>query len=222
MEPNYQKRLCQQCERRGITLSETQLQRLLQYLELLLRWRLHLNLTGLRDAERIIDVLIGESLDFFQGDFLVPGMRVLDLGTGAGVPGIPLAICSVGLRFTLLDRSEKKITFLHRVVSMLRLENCQPCCGTAEDLARSLTPTQRFDTVVSRGVGHIAHLIRLAALGRRSQTPHLCWRIEHRPLEAKWLNHLRASQAIETCTGHAFDHTAEENIVQIAVDHLPD
>jgi len=163
MEPNDQQRLCQQCERRGITLSATQRERLLQYLALLLRWRSYLNLTGLRDAERMIDVLIGESLDFFQGDFLVPGMRVLDLGTGAGVPGIPLAICSVGLHLTLLDRSEKKITFLRRVVSLLRLENCQPCCSTAEDLVRSLTPTQRFDAVVSRGVGHIAHLLRLAA-----------------------------------------------------------
>jgi len=163
MEPNYQKRLCQQCERRGITLAEAQCQRLLQYLELLLRWRSHLNLTGLRDTERIIDVLIGESLDFLQGGFLSPGMRVLDLGTGAGVPGITLAICSVGLHFTLLDRSEKKITFLRRVVSLLRLENCQPCCSTAEDLARTLTPPQRFDAVVSRGVGHIAHLLRLAA-----------------------------------------------------------
>ena len=161
MEPNYQKRLCQQCEQRGITLSETQRERVLQYLELLLRWRLHLNLTGLRDAGRIIDVLIGESLDFLQGGFLVPGTRVLDLGTGAGVPGIPLAICSIGLHFTLLDRAEKKITFLRRVVSHLRLEHCQPCCSTAEALARSLTPPQRFDAVVSRGVGDIAHLLRL-------------------------------------------------------------
>ena len=76
-----------------------------------------------------MDVLIGESLDFLQGGFLVPGMRILDRGSGAGVPGIPLAICSVGLHFTLLDRSEKKITFLHRVVSLLRLENCAPCFG---------------------------------------------------------------------------------------------
>jgi len=163
MAPNYQRRLCQQCERRGITLSEAQLQRLLQYLELLLRWRSHLNLTGLRSSERIIDVLIAESLDFLQGDFLVSGMRVLDLGTGAGVPGIPLAICSAGLHFTLLDRSEKKITFLRRVVSLLCLENCEPYCSTAADLARALIPTQRFDAVVSRGVGHIAHLLRLAA-----------------------------------------------------------
>jgi 16S rRNA (guanine527-N7)-methyltransferase len=163
MELNYQKRLCQQCERRGITLTATQLERLLQYLELLLRWRPHLNLTGLRDAERIIDVLIGESLDFFQGDLLVPGIRLLDLGTGAGVPGIPLAICSRSLHFTLLDRSAKKIAFVRRVVSHVRLDNCQPCCNTAEDFARSLTPTQRFDAVVSRGVGHITHLLRLAA-----------------------------------------------------------
>ena len=163
MELNYKTRLCQQCEQRGISLSELQLERLLQYLELLLRWRSHLNLTGLRDAERIIDVLIAESLDFLQGGFLAPGMLVLDLGTGAGVPGIPLAICSAGLHFTLLDRSEKKITFLRRVVSLLRLENCQPCCSTAEDLARALTSAQRFDAVVSRGVGHIAHLLRLAA-----------------------------------------------------------
>jgi 16S rRNA (guanine527-N7)-methyltransferase len=163
MDLNYQQRLCQQCERRGITLSATQLERLLQYLELLLRWRPHLNLTGLRDAERIIDVLIAESLDFLQGTFLLPGMRVLDLGTGAGVPGLPLAICSVGLHFTLLDRSEKKLTFVRRAVTLLGLENCQPCCGTAEDLARSLAPTQHFDAVVSRGVGHMAHLLRLAA-----------------------------------------------------------
>jgi 16S rRNA (guanine527-N7)-methyltransferase len=123
MELNYQKRLCQACEQRGIALSTTQLGELTQYLTLLLRWRPHLNLTGLRDAERMLDVLIVESLDFLQGDFFLPGMRVLDLGTGAGVPGIPLAICRPDVHVTLLDRSEKKSTFLHRVVASLPLEN---------------------------------------------------------------------------------------------------
>jgi len=163
MASNYQKRLSQQCEQRGITLTEVQRERLLQYLALLLHGRRHLNLTGLRDAERILDVLIVESLDFLQGGLLLPGMRVLDLGTGAGVPGLPLAICTAGVHFTLLDRSEKKITFLRRVISLLRLENCQPCCSTAEDLAHRLPPLQHFDTVVSRGVGSIAHLLRLVA-----------------------------------------------------------
>jgi 16S rRNA (guanine527-N7)-methyltransferase len=161
MELNYQKRLCQQCEQRGIALSTTQLEELTQYLELLMRWRPHLNLTGLRDAERMLDVLIVESLDFLQGDFLRPGMRLLDLGTGAGVPGIPLAVCRSDVHVTLLDRSEKKITFLHRVIASLHLKNCQPCCGTAEDLAHRLRPQEHFDVVVSRGVGSVAHLMRL-------------------------------------------------------------
>jgi 16S rRNA (guanine527-N7)-methyltransferase len=161
MELNYQKRLCQACEQRGIALSTVRLASLTQYLTLLLRWRPHLNLTGLRDAERMLDVLIVESLDFLQGNFFLPGMYVLDLGTGAGVPGIPLAICRPDMHVTLLDRSEKKITFLRRVVASLHLENCQPCCSTAEDLARRLLPEERFDIVVSRGVGSVSYLMRL-------------------------------------------------------------
>jgi 16S rRNA (guanine527-N7)-methyltransferase len=163
MELNYQKRLYQVCEQRGIALSTMQLEDLTQYLALLVRWRPHLNLTGLRDAERILEVLIVESLDFLQGDFFLPGKRVLDLGTGAGVPGIPLAICRPDVHVTLLDRSEKKITFLRRVVASLHLENCQPCCSTAEDLVHRLRPQEYFDVVVSRGVGSVAHLMRLAA-----------------------------------------------------------
>ena len=163
MELNYQKRLCQACEQRGIALSTTQLEALTHYLTLLVRWRPHLNLTGLRDAERMLDVLIVESLDFLHGDFFLPGMRVLDLGTGAGVPGVPLATCRPDVHVTLLDRSEKKITFLRRVVALLHLGNCQPCCSTAEDLARRLRPQERFDVVVSRGVGSVAHLMRLTA-----------------------------------------------------------
>jgi len=161
MELNYQKRLCQQCEQRGMALSTAQLEDLTQYLKLLVRWRPHLNLTGLRDAERMLDVLIVESLDFLQGDFLRPGMRLLDLGTGAGVPGIPLAVCRSDVHVILLDRSEKKITFLRRVIAALHLKNCQPCCSTAEDLAHRLRPQEHFDVVVSRGVGSIVHLMHL-------------------------------------------------------------
>ena len=161
MELNYQKRLCQACEQRGIALSTARLDGLTHYLTLLLRWRSHLNLTGLRDAERMLDVLIVESLDFLQGDFFLPGMSVLDLGTGAGVPGIPLAICRPDMHVTLLDRSEKKITFLRRVVASLHLENCQPCCSTAEDLVHRLLPEEHFDIVVSRGVGSVSYLMRL-------------------------------------------------------------
>ena len=158
----YKNRLSQQCEQRGMALSGLQLDRLTQYVELLQHWRHAMNLTGLRDAERMIDVLVAESLDFLWREALPQAARVLDLGTGAGVPGIPLAICAPDLTVTLLDRSQKKTTFLRHIVPQLQLHNCLPVCATAEAFTQHLAASQRFDAVVTRGVGTVAHLLSLA------------------------------------------------------------
>ncbi len=163
MHQHYRNYLSQQCRQRGMTLSEVQLDRLMQYLELLLQWRRYLNLTGLREAERIIDVLVVESLDFLQGGLLPPTARLLDLGTGAGVPGVTLAICEPALRLTLLDRSQKKMTFVRRVVSLLQLHNCCLDVASAQELALRLAPEERFEVVVARGVGRVARVLCLAA-----------------------------------------------------------
>lgn len=163
MHQAHRYRLARQCEQRGLRLSEAELDRLLHYVDLLLQWRRHVNLTGLRQPERIVDVLVAESLDFLQREFLPPAARVLDLGTGAGIPGVPLAICAPDMRITLLDRSEKKITFLRHVVARLPLPNCTPWCEAAEAMARTLAPAARFDAVVARGVGHLREVMGLAA-----------------------------------------------------------
>jgi len=163
MHDTYLHRLKQHCEQRCIALSAVQLERLAQYVDSLLQWRRTLNLSGVRHAEGVIDVLVAESLDFLQPEVLGRGARVLDLGTGAGVPGIPLAICAPDVHVTLLDRSEKKVTFLRHVLPRLDLQNCQPLCDTAEALARRLPPCQHFDVVVTRGVGRVAKLLSLAA-----------------------------------------------------------
>lgn len=163
MHQRYIQRLKQQCEQRGITLGASQLDALGQYVEFLQHWRRMINLTGLRHVEQMIDVLVAESLDFLWREALPYAARVLDLGTGAGVPGVPLAICAPDLTVTLLDRSQKKITFLRHIVPRLQLHNCQPVCSTAEDLARHHTSVLPFDTVVTRGVGTVAHLLTLAA-----------------------------------------------------------
>lgn len=163
MRDHYEHHLSRRCEERGIALSEEQCERLVDYVELLLQWQKHVNLTGLREPERLIDVLIVESLDFLQGDLLPPTARVLDLGTGAGVPGVTLAVCEPRLHVTLLDRSHKKMTFLRRVVAALQLSNCALITASAEELARRILPEERFDAVVSRGVGTIALLLTLTA-----------------------------------------------------------
>lgn len=161
-DQHLRKRLCQQAERRALDLSAAQVDALMGYLELVLQGRAHLNLTGLRDPERILDVLIVESLDFCRPDLIPADGRVLDLGTGAGVPGITLAVWGAGLHLTLLDRTRKKIAFVRRAALALGLYNCYPVWGSAEDLSRRLPADERFDAVVSRGAGSIVHLMRLA------------------------------------------------------------
>ena len=113
-------------------------------------------------------MLVLESLDFLQGEFLSGSSRVLDLGTGAGVPGIPLAICQPQLAMTLLDRSHKKMIFVRRAISRLQLRHCRTQIDGAEELSRRLLLASepmsvgRFDAIVSRGVGTVAHLLSLA------------------------------------------------------------
>lgn len=161
-DQRLRQRLSRQAERRGLDLSAAQVDALMGYLELVLQARAHLNLTGLRDPERILDVLIVESLDFCRPDLIPANGRVLDLGTGAGVPGITLAVWGAGLHLTLLDRTRKKIAFVRHAALALGLHHCHPAWGSAEDLSRRLSPAERFDAVVARGVGSIAHLMRLA------------------------------------------------------------
>lgn len=161
-DQRLRKHLCQQAERRRLDLSAAQVDALMAYLELVLQGQAQLNLTGLRDSQRILDVLIVESLDFCRPDLIPPDGRVLDLGTGAGVPGITLAVWGAALHLTLLDRTRKKIDFVRRAALSLGLPNCHPTWNSAEELARRLSPDDRFDAVVTRGVGSIAHLMRLA------------------------------------------------------------
>lgn len=173
--PESRAQLVRRCEivglqQRGVVLTEAQLDALAGYLELLQQWQRHLSLTGLRDVEQLIDVLLLESLDFLQGAFLSGPVRVLDLGTGAGVPGIPLAICQPQLEMTLLDRSQKKMIFVRRVISRLQLGHCRTAIDTAEGWARRLLQASNdhhmlaghFDAIVTRGVGTVAHLLSLA------------------------------------------------------------
>jgi 16S rRNA (guanine527-N7)-methyltransferase len=116
------------------------------YVDLLLKWNAKINLTAVRDAEAIVARHFGES--FFAAKRLAPkpGDTVIDLGSGAGFPGLPLAMLAPAVRVTLIESNGKKAAFLNEVIFALQLKNAKVFCQRAE------TFSDRADLVVMRAV----------------------------------------------------------------------
>lgn len=114
-----------------------------------------MNLTGIREPSAMITHHLLDSLVVRP---LLVGTRILDVGTGAGFPGLPLAIAEPRRSFTLIDGNNKKIMFVQHVVALLHLDNVDAVRVRAEDFA----PAQGFDTVLARAVGPLPWLIAVA------------------------------------------------------------
>lgn len=145
-------RLKQGSEALGLYLQSEQNDQLLSYLALLQRWNKSFNLTAVREESAIVVRHLLDSLSVLphlQGD------RLIDVGTGAGLPGIPLAIVSPERSFTLLDTNGKKTRFMVQAVSELGLENCEVIKTRVEEW----TPGAPFDAVLSRAFASLADMI---------------------------------------------------------------
>lgn len=135
----------------GLTVGETQRGGLIAYLALLVRWNQAYNLTAVRDPLEMVGRHLLDSLS------LVPhlyGGSVLDLGTGAGLPGIPLALVCPERHFWLLDGNSKKTRFVRQAVMDLRLSNCEAVHARME----SYQPGRKFATIVARAVASVSEL----------------------------------------------------------------
>ena len=119
------------------------------------QWNQKVNLTAIRDPDEMIT---GHLLDSLVARPLLQGSRILDMGTGAGFPGLPLAICEPERRFELVDGNNKKIKFVQHAVTALQLSNVTATWARTEDFA----PEQGFDTVIARAVGPLARLVKMA------------------------------------------------------------
>lgn len=139
----------------GLKLAPAHCAALSAYIELLGQWNRVFNLTGIRSREALVERHLIESLTLAP---LLRGGRVADIGTGAGLPGIPLAIAAPERQFTLIESRAKRVRFLRHVVSMLELGNARVEHCRVEDLP-SASP---FDTVLARAVAPPEQLIRLA------------------------------------------------------------
>ncbi len=137
-----------------IQLSEGQQQTLLDYLALLLKWNKAYNLTAVRDPMEMVPRQLLDSLSILP---FIQGPRVLDVGTGAGLPGIPLAIALPDTLFTLLDSNGKKTRFVQQARMELGLENVEVVQGRAEDHK----PDAGYDTITCRAFAALPKILDL-------------------------------------------------------------
>ena len=139
----------------GFKFDDKILCKLSEYVALVEKWNHKINLVSRKDIHRVIERHVFDSLSV--RDYLV-GQRLLDIGSGAGFPGLPLAICCPELLFTLVERAQKKSRFLNLVKSSLNLKNidCQQV-----DLKESKEPETSYDTILSRAVSDPVNVWRL-------------------------------------------------------------
>jgi 16S rRNA (guanine527-N7)-methyltransferase len=140
-------------EELGLRLGRPARKKLLDFAELLEKWNRVYNLTSIRGAEQVVS---GHLLDSLAIVPHIEAAHALDVGSGAGFPGIPLAIAAPDMRVTLLDSNQKKAAFLRQAVSELALDNATVICERVE----SWQPQEKFDLIVSRAFSDLGEFIR--------------------------------------------------------------
>lgn len=148
-------------EQNGIQISDIQESQFQKYYELLIEWNNKINLTAITDYEDVIWKHFVDSALLTKSGLYREREKnsVLDMGTGAGFPGIVLAILSPDKHFTLVDSLQKRIDFLFFVVNELKLKNVELYHGRAEDCGRKEEFRNQFDFVVSRAVAELPLLL---------------------------------------------------------------
>jgi 16S rRNA (guanine527-N7)-methyltransferase len=174
-----------------VSLSQPQLNHISMYIDLLQRWNARINLTAIRNEEEIVTRHFGESL--FLARHLFPSTStprhpersVLDIGSGAGFPGVPIKIWAPGIHLTLIESNHKKTVFLREVARALILTDINVITGRAETLAAqvgkdfpradvvTLRAVERFEKILPQTVTFMAPQTRLALLIGAAQLPEL-------------------------------------------------
>lgn len=142
----------------GIELTKQQTEQFIQYYTILIEWNKVMNLTGITEYEEVIVKHFLDSIAVVKVCDMEKVKRVIDIGTGAGFPGIPLAIVFPHLQVVLLDSLKKRINFLEQVIGDLNLSGVKTIHGRAEDYANQKDYREKFDLSVSRAVANLSSL----------------------------------------------------------------
>ena len=141
-----------------IELNEKQISQFLKYYELLVETNKVMNLTAITEFDEVVEKHFLDSLSLCRVYDLKIDAKILDLGTGAGFPGIPLKIAFPNLELVLADSLNKRILFLQEVIDELQLKDIAAIHGRAEDLARDAAYREQYDLCVSRAVANLSTL----------------------------------------------------------------
>ena len=165
----FSKELTKLASKIEIELSLDEIEKLYKFMYLLLEWNEKINLTAITEPEDIILKHFVDSITIKK--YIKSENKVLDMGTGAGFPGIPLKIISSDTYFTLVDSLNKRIIFLNEVCDKLKLDKIENIHSRAEELAKNKKYREQYDVVTSRAVARLASLVEymlpFVKVGRR-------------------------------------------------------
>lgn len=142
----------------NITLSEKQVEQFIRYYEMLVEWNHVMNLTAITEYDEVMKKHFVDSISLIKAIDLNRNIKMIDIGTGAGFPGLALKIAFPELDVTLLDSLNKRIQFLDAVIQELGLKNVKTFHGRAEDYAKHAEMREQYDLCVSRAVANLSTL----------------------------------------------------------------
>ena len=143
----------------GIEASDKMLADFQKYKEILVEWNQKMNLTGIEDEKEVFIKHFLDSISAVSKGYIKNGMSLIDVGTGAGFPGMPLRICLPELKVTLLDSLNKRINFLQEVANQIDIDDIEFIHGRAEDFGKDENYRECFDIATARAVAGLPALM---------------------------------------------------------------
>ena len=156
MEEKFAKDLKQLSEKIDVDITENQISKFYDYMNLLLEWNEKINLTAITKPDEIILKHFVDSMTVLR--YLKEDKSIIDVGTGAGFPGVPIAIVNKNVSITLMDSLNKRILFLNDIKEKLNLDNVKTIHSRAEDLGRNKLNREKYDVAISRAVANLTTL----------------------------------------------------------------
>lgn len=153
----FKETLQKEAKKIKVIVTDEKAEKLYNYMLSLLEWNKKINLTAITEPN---DVILKHFVDSFTiHDYIKKDAKMIDVGTGAGLPGVPLAILRDDIRVTLIDSLQKRINFLNEIIATLGLQNVEAIHTRAEDLAQNQEYREQYDVVTSRAVANMSTLL---------------------------------------------------------------